>query len=353
MRLGVAADNVAESLALRAGLVPEPVVLGAWGLFVSRMLLAGAKLGVFDALSEGPAGAATLAPKLSLSQEGLERLLRALNGAGYLKRDRGTYSLRPVARKWLSRQSKSSMRDAVLFIEELWNWVGGLEDAVRTGSAKRLHDDGVLSSDSWGRYLRGLATFARPAGAEIVRRVKARRPMARLLDVGGGHGMYSVEFCRKHPGLRAEVLDLPEATAHGREIVKEAGFADRVAFREGDMRTADWGQGYDAVLLFNVLHNATEEEAPAIVRKAFDALAPGGVVAIQESEYKVAEGDLSFTAGFGELFFFMVSGARTWPEATMRRWLSSAGFEGVGTRRLWLAPAAIVSGYRGKAGSGP
>ena len=51
-------------------------------------------------------------------------------------------------------------------------------------------------------------------------------------------------------------------------------------------------------------------------------------------------------AGFGELFFFMVSGARTWPEATMRQWLSSAGFEGVGKKRLWLAPAVIVSGYR-------
>jgi hypothetical protein len=71
------------------------------------MLLAGAKLGVFDALSERPGTAAELAPKLKLSTEGLERLLRALNGLGYLKRDRGTYSLRPIAKKWLSRTSKN------------------------------------------------------------------------------------------------------------------------------------------------------------------------------------------------------------------------------------------------------
>jgi hypothetical protein len=160
MRLGVAADNVAESLALRAGLVPEPVVLGAWGLFVSRMLLAGAKLGVFDALAEGPAGAATLAPKLSLSQEGLERLLRALNGAGYLKRDRGIYSLRPVARKWLSRQSKSSMRDAVLFIEERQDW-----ERSRTRARSSAAAPATACLDRLWRYLRGLATFARPAGA--------------------------------------------------------------------------------------------------------------------------------------------------------------------------------------------
>ncbi|MBI5549433.1 MAG: methyltransferase [Deltaproteobacteria bacterium] len=344
MRVGVVADNLVESLALTAGAVPEPVVLGAWGLFASRLLLAGAKLGVFDALTDRTADAATLAKELGLSVEGLERLLRALNGLGYLKRSRGRYSLSALSKKWLARGSKSSMKDALLFLEELWSWTSHLEAGVRTGRGIRLHDDGVLSPESWGRYLRGLATFAAPAGKEIVRRIKFARPPAKLLDVGGGHGMYSVEFCRRHPGLKAEVLDLPEAAAHGRKIVEEAGFDARVTFRPGDMRTDEWGTGYDAILLFNVLHNATEAEAKVVLRKARAAIAPGGVLAIQESEYKQTEGDLSFTAGFGELFFFLVSGAQTWPEPTLRAWLVEAGFERVRTQRLWLAPAVVVSG---------
>lgn len=344
MRIGVVAENVAERLAMASGAVPEPVVLGAWGLFVSRLLLAGAKLGVFDALTGRTAGAATLAAELELSPDGLERLLRALNGLGYLKRSRGSYSLTPVARKWLGKGSKTSMKDAMLFIEELWAWSSTLEQGVRTGQGLRLHDEGVMTTESWRRYLRGLATFAGPAGKEIVRRLKPARPLRRLLDVGGGHGMYAVEFCRRHPGLKAEVLDLPEAVATGREIVQEAGFSDRVSFRAGDMRKDEWGEGHDAILLFNVLHNATEAEARAVLRKARAAVAPGGVVAVQESEYKQTDGDLSFTAGFGELFFFLVSGARTWPEATLRGWLTEAGFEKVKTQRLWLAPAVVVSG---------
>jgi hypothetical protein len=344
MRLGVVGENVAESLALSLGAVPEPVVLGAWGLFVSRLLLVGTKLGVFDALSDGPADAAALAGRLQVSPEGLERLLRALNGLGYLKRARGAYSLRPVARKWLARGAKTSMRDALLFVEDLWDWTARLEDGVRTGRGMRLHDDHVLTAESWGRYLRGLATFAGPASKEIVRRLRVPRQARRLLDVGGGHGLYAGAFCRRYPKLQAQVLDLAEATVHGREIVREAGLADRVQFRDGDMRTADWGEGWDVILVFNVLHNATAEEARLVLGKASKALARGGLLALQESEYRVTDGDLSFTAGFGELFFFLVSGARTWPEATMRGWLTELGFQKVRTQRLWLAPAVVVSG---------
>ncbi len=346
MRVGVVADNPAESLALGLGFVPEPVVLGAWGLWSSRLLLAGAKLGVFDALSDGPANTPTLAPRLGVSAEGLERLLRALNGLGCLRRDHGVYSLRGSARRWLSRNSPHSMRDALLFVEELWNWAMHLEDAVRTGTGIRLHDPGVMTPESWRRYLRGLGTFARPAGREIVRRVKPRRPLRRILDVGGGHGLYSCAFCARHPEAIAEVLDLPEAAVHGREIIQEAGMSARVTFREGDLRTAEWGEGYDLILLFNVLHNASEPECRDAVQRALAALAPGGMVAIQEAEYRPTEGNLSFGAGFGELFFFMVSGARTWPESTLRGWLADAGFAPVRTARLWLAPAVLLTGTR-------
>lgn len=346
MRLSLSSDNFLERAALMSGAVPQPVVLGAWGLFVSRVLLCSVKLGVWDALEAGPAGSNELAQKLALHPDGAERLLRVLNGMGYLRRHRGRYTLTTLAKKWLVSSSKHSMRDALLFVEELWNWVGHLEDAVRTGQARELHADGVMSPESWGRYLRGLAAFAKPAGSEIARRLTLHRPLRRLLDVGGGHGQYSVALCQKHPALEAVVLDLPQAVAHGRKLVDEAGMSDRITFIEGDMRQCDWGPGFDAVLLFNVLHNFKEDDSRAIVARAHAALRPGGTLAIQESEYQRTDGKLSFTSAFGELFFFLVSGARTWPEETLRGWMSAAGFEDVKTARLWLAPAVLVTGRR-------
>jgi ubiquinone/menaquinone biosynthesis C-methylase UbiE len=178
--------------------------------------------------------------------------------------------------------------------------------------------------------------------------VKVEGRPQRLLDVGGGHGLYSVAFCRRYAGLRAEVLDLPEAAEVGQRLVTEAGMSERVSYRPGDMRQVEWGEGYDCVLLFNVLHNATEVEAKEAVGRALRALRPGGTLAIMDAEYRGATGDLDATSGFGELFFYVVSGARTWPEATMRGWMEEAGFERSGTARLWIAPAVLLTGRRPK-----
>jgi tRNA A22 N-methylase len=40
-----------------------------------------------------------------------------------------------------------------------------------------------------------------------------------LLDIGGSHGYYSVALCRRHPTLRAVILDLPQAVVHAETIL--------------------------------------------------------------------------------------------------------------------------------------
>jgi len=69
-----------------------------------------------------------------------------------------------------------------------------------------------------------------PAGpaAEVARRLALLGRAPSLLDVAGGHGWYSAELCRRHPGLRATVLDLPGSAAIGREIIATAGLSDWV-----------------------------------------------------------------------------------------------------------------------------
>ena len=58
--------------------------------------------------------------------------------------------------------------------------------------------------------------------------------------------------------LGSEVIDSKPVVEQSRKIVEEHKLGDRVSSRAGDLRTIDWEDIYDLILLFNILHNREE-----------------------------------------------------------------------------------------------
>ena len=346
MRIEAVPEGVLETIASASGLLPTPLVIGAWGMGASRCIIAGTRLGVFEALASGAKNAQQVAKETNCSLTGMETLLNALNGLGYLTRGNGVYSNSRLTKKWLLKSSKHSVRDAVLFFQDIWEVLAKMEESVITGKTADLHH-GNQPPEFWERYLRGLATFAFYTGKEIAWKVKLDSAPRKLLDVAGGHGVYSMSFCKKYPALNAEVLELPDAAKVGRQIVSEQKMSDRVSYREGDLRSADWGTGYDLILLFNIIHNLSKEECQQAMTKAFAALNPKGRLVILDSEHSKGENNLSMAGGFNELLFFLTSGTRAYPEADIRDWMQTAGFANLRTRRLLSVPmTCLITGMK-------
>lgn len=346
MHIGVLPDSLLERMALTLGLMPTPLGETFWGMGTARCLIAGLRLGVFEALASGQKSGDVLARELECDPQGLRVLLTALCGFGYLHRGENTWRLTSQSRKWLLKSSPRTIYDSLLFMGDVWRWLGPLEDAVRTGKVARIHDT-PQPPDFWERYMRALASFARLGSKEIVRKIKVETQSPKLLDLGGGHGIYSAAFCKRHPTMMATVFDLPEAAAVGRTLVAREAGGDRVHYVEGDFRQGQFGEGYDLILMFNILHNATETEAKDLIRKAHASLSPGGQVAILEASHPKERGDLDAAAGFSELFFFLVSAAQAWPEATMTGWLKGAGYQNIQRHRLFMTPAVLLTAGRG------
>lgn len=341
----LAPDGLLERLALLSGQVPSAMFLQSLAMGYARCLGAGVRLGVFEALADGPQDAAEVARRTGCDPQAMGLLLGALNGIGLLSRKGGRFGLKREARRWFLSSTPGNLRDASLFLADLWDRWSRLEEVVRSGRTPDFHaagqDPGV-----WERYLRGLACFAGIAREEVAKKVRLPEGARRVLDIGGGHGVYAVGLCERHPALEVEILDLPDACRVGRAIVAERGMSDRVHHREGDHRASAWGEGWDAVLIFNVLHNERPEAALTMLQRAAAALRPGGTVAVLESEHRETVGDLTATAGLMEIFFFLINGTQAWPEATLRGWMQEAGFTDLRRRRLLRAPAVLLQGTR-------
>jgi len=324
MRLALRGANPAEWLALRAGLVPDAAADAWGGMALSGVVIAGVRSGITARLAAGDATAAEVAADLGLDPLPARLLLDCLRSAGHVAERSGRYRLSRRARRWLDPASPLSVAGYVAGAADYWPWWAGLDETVRTGISSGSH--GAPSDDAyWRRYMTGQLELARLSAAEVARKLPLpARPRA-LLDIGGGHGLYSARLAERYPTLTATVLDLPGSAAIGREMISAAGLADRVRFRDGDATTADLGTGYDAVLCFNVVHHLTPEAIAALFRRISGALKPGGTLAVLDVFAEPGR-RASAHADVLALFVYLSSGARVHTPRELDGWLRDAGF---------------------------
>lgn len=317
-------SNLAEWLALRLGVVPTAAAEAWGGMALSGVLVAAVRTGLTDRLARQPGSAEEIAADLGLEPVPTQLMLNCLWSGGHLTRAGGRYRLRRSARRWLDPGSAVSVSRYVGGTSDYWDWWSGLDAVARSGEVA-AHHDAPVGDPYWRRYIYGQFELARLSAAEVARRLRLPRDPRALLDIGGGHGWYSAQLCRRYPRLTATVLDLPGSAAIGREIMVGAGMADRVRHRDGDATTDDLGTGYDAVLCFNLLHHLTPGEIISLFGKIRDAVRPGGTLAVMDA-FAEPTRRASAAANFLALFVYLSSGSRVYTPAQLRGWLAAAGF---------------------------
>ena len=337
MRLGVIPENPVERVVARLNLAPKPLLDTQIAYTLARVVMAGTKLGVFDALRDGPLMAEQVAERCGLHARGTHKLLFALAGAGYVEEQDGRYALTSVARKWLLADSPNSLADKLLLQFHEWDWMGRAEEYVRTGEPLELHR--AISAEEWPVYQRGMRAVAAAAATETARRLRVPRGARDMLDIGGSHGLYSVALCRRHDGLRAVVLDLPEAVEHAAPILAAEGMGDRVVHRAGDAVTEDLGtDAYDVVLIAQLVHHFSDEQNGELAVRVARALRPGGVYAILDAFRSPSAKDAGQTGALLDFYFALTSQSGTWSPEEIAGWQRGAGLEPRRPIRLRTVP---------------
>jgi hypothetical protein len=315
-----------------------------------RTVCVAVKLGVFEALSEGPLTAAEIARRIQASERGSALLLEALETLGYAKKVGGRYANTPMTSRWLVRGSPSSLAGGIPFFEDMvFDRWGHLLESIRRGKPMVYGSEWLEQHPgSYRVYEEGMIAGARMAGDEVVAKMKMPPSARRLLDLGGGHGLYSVKFCRRYPGLSATVFDLPQALGVARETIAAEGMGERVAVQAGDFWKDDIGAGYDVILLFNVIHAFLPERNVELLRRIFPALNQGGMIAIMEQIEGGVQGSVAKAlARLQGLNFFNDLEGQTYTFDEIAGWLMEVGF--VYPRRVDLRRApgfSIVLGSR-------
>jgi SAM-dependent methyltransferase len=341
VRLDAVGENPIERIVARTNAVPRPLLHTQMAYTLARVIMAATRLGIFEALDTQPIEARQIAQRCATDPRATEKLLFALAAAGYARASNGGYALTPLSRKWLRRDSPDCLADKLLLQFAEWEWMERSEDYVRSGRPLELHD--TLEADQWPAYQRGMRAVASAFAAELARRLPVPKAASDMLDIGGSHGYYSVVLCRRHDGLRAVVLDLPEAVEHAAPLLAAEGMGERVIHRSGNALTDDLGsETYDLVLASQLVHHFSEDQNRELAVRVARALRPGGIYAILDAFRPSSPKGAGQIGALLEFYFALTSQSGTWTPQEMADWQRDAGLRPRRPIRFRTAPGAGI-----------
>ena len=247
----------------------------------AQVLLTANRLGLFPLLENGPKTIAEMAQSLEVSQRGLRILCDALVALTLLEKVGDQYRNSEAATHCLLPSSPASKSAILLHNARLYERWGRLYRVIKTG--QHVTDDQVDPGLRYSEadFARAMADSGR-AMVKITADALALGTVGQMLDVGGGPGLYSIEFARRYPTLQAAILDSKETLEIARENIREAGLEDRVRLMPGDVFTQALGGPYDFVLISNLIHSFSDDENACLVNKVTAALSPGGRICIKD-----------------------------------------------------------------------
>lgn len=337
MKLGVISENPAECVALWLGFPPPGIVEGWLGIMAARAVMAATKLDMFEVLASGPLTLQEISQKCATHPRATEQLLNALVGIGCVNLKRERYSLRRKMRAWVLANGRYSFRDQILLRYLEWRWWEHCENYVRTGQPLRLHE--TMTAADWGIYQRGMRSGIEFPANWVARKIPMSTNARAMLDIGGGHGYFSVALCRRYSQLHSTILELPPAIEHAAPLLEREGMGLRIRYRAGSALTSDLGvDQYDLVFLAAVVHHFDDATNRQLIERIARALRPGGLVAIWEPLRQDRRDRIRQFGGLMDLFFGIFSESGTWSANEICEWFCDAGLEPRRPKRMLFGP---------------
>jgi len=263
--------------------------LAVGGYAQSQVVYVAVRLGIADALADGPKDARTLATATKSHEPMLRRVMRVLAALGLFEEGAdGRYSLTPQG-TLLRADVQGSLRMPILFGVGPWYWRawGDFLHTVQTGEPAFDHVWGMNNFEFWGRnaeagevHDRGMATLTAYTTAAILDAYDFSR-FPSIVDVGGGTGTLLGAILKKHSALRGTLFDLASVIERAPEVLRAAGVLDRCELAAGSFFEGV-PSGHDAYLLKWIIHDWDDERAFAILRACHEAMRGRGMLLIVE-----------------------------------------------------------------------
>ena len=323
---------------------PSRILDIASGYEPALILESAVRLGVFAALDDHPQQLAEIAPRIGASERGARALLNGLVGIDLLQKFGDRYALTDESARYLVPGKPEYQGYMCKHVSRvlLPRWMQ-LTEVVRTGKPI----GGVNEQSDGGAFFRQFVEDIFPmsygAARDLAEELIAPDSKAaiRVLDLAAGSGVWGIALAEASPRVSVTAVDWPAVLPVTRRIAEQHGVLPQFTFVEGDVLGAGIGSGYNIATLGHILHSEGETRSRELIGKTFEALLPGGTIAIAEF---IADDDRTGPANaliFAVTMLVNTEAGDTFTFNEMASWLAECGF--IDVRELKVpGPAGLI-----------
>jgi ubiquinone/menaquinone biosynthesis C-methylase UbiE len=310
----------------KARLSPSTIMDSVYAFREARVLLTAFALDLFSLLGDGWKSSEEIAQLAETNPRATDRLLNALCASRYLVKKKGKFSNTPLTLRFLVKGKPDYLR-GLMHQVSLWNTWSTLTDAVRKGSSVIVREPVSSHEVDW------LEAFIAAMHMRAIRQAPAivslinLKGVKRVLDVGGGSGVFSMAFVRARKGITTVIFDLVNVTKLTKIYIDAENLSNLISVVGGDYTVDSLVNGFDLVFMSAIIHSNSSEINRQLFRKAFEALNPRGRLVVLD--YIMNDARTSPAAG-AYFSLNMLVGTRegdTFTESEMRSWMEEAGFK--------------------------
>jgi len=159
-----------------------------------------------------------------------------------------------------------------------------LSECARTGKPATSVNQSGHGAEFFAQFVEALFPMSFPATQVLAAhlRLGASSGEIGLLDIGAGSGVWGIGLALNAPQAKIRAVDWPNVLEVTRKVAAVHGVADRLVTSPGDLLEADFGGGHQIATIGHILHSEGVDRSRRLLARTFEALAPGGVVAIME-----------------------------------------------------------------------
>ncbi|WP_424363167.1 methyltransferase [Methylocystis parvus] len=259
------------------------------GFVYSQVLFACARLKLFEALAGGPLTVADIAARLDLSEEAARRLLDAAASLDLAERRAGgRYGLGQLGAAFLgNRAALSLVEHQPALYNDLADPMALLRGEKRAALAdywpySDLEQPKALGAEQVAPYS-ALMAASQPMVAQEALDAYDMSQHKRLMDVGGGEGVFLCAASERAKDLQLMLVDLPAVAERARARFEAAGVTARAEIHGRDFLRDELPKGADVVTLIRIVHDQDDARALALLKNIRRAVEPGATLLIIEA----------------------------------------------------------------------